>query len=47
LAAYNIIGKFTPGFEINTLTFFMESIMLIAFGAAWLVKGEGIKYLND
>jgi hypothetical protein len=47
LAAYNITRKFMPDFEINTLTFFMESIMLIAFGAAWLVKGEGIKYLND
>ena len=46
LGAYNIIGSIT-GFKINTLTFFMESIMLIAFGTAWLVKGEGIKYFND
>lgn len=46
LAAYNIIRKCT-GFEVNMLTFFMESIMLISFGTAWLVKGEGIKYFND
>jgi len=25
----------------------MESVLLIAFSMAWLVKGEGIKYLND
>lgn len=47
LAVYNITRKYAPGFEINKLTFFTESVMLIAFGAAWLVKGEGIKYLND
>ncbi len=43
LAPFLIIEKN----KIERLTFFMESIMLIAFGTAWLVKGEGIKYLND
>ena len=46
LGVYNIIRCIT-GFKINTLTFFMESVLLIAFSMAWLVKGEGIKYLND
>jgi len=44
---YSIIQHFNPEFKVNTLTFFMESIMLIAFGTAWLVKGEGISYFND
>lgn len=47
LLAYNIARHFKPDFVIYTLTFYLESVMLIAFGTAWLVKGEGIKYLND
>jgi len=47
LFAYLIMGKVKPCFKINTLTFWMETIMLLAFGTSWLVKGEGIKFLND
>lgn len=47
LLGYNIIKHFKPGFTINTLTFYLEAVMLIAFGTAWLVKGNGVKYLND
>jgi len=47
LMVYEIIVRINPDFKLNTITFFMESVMLVAFGTAWLVKGEGIKYLND
>jgi len=47
MLVYSIIKGFKPELKVNTLTFFMESIMLIAFGTAWLVKGEGVKSLND
>jgi hypothetical protein len=47
LLIYNAIKHFKPDFAVYTLTFYLESVMLIAFGTAWLVKGEGIKYLND
>jgi len=47
LAAYNLIKQFKPDLIIRTFTFFLESVMLIAFGTAWLVKGEGIRMLND
>lgn len=42
LAVYKLTG-----YKINALTFFLESIMLIAFGTAWLVKGKGVTFLND
>ncbi|RPH30308.1 MAG: hypothetical protein EHM93_16015 [Bacteroidales bacterium] len=47
LLVYNIIKHFNPDIKINTLTFFLESVMLIAFGTSWLVKGEGVSFLND
>ncbi len=47
MLGYSIIQHFKPEFKINLLTFFLESIMLIAFGTAWLVKGEGVGFLND
>ncbi len=47
LAVYHIIGMIKPEYKVNRLTFFMESIMLFAFGTAWLVKGEGLSFLND
>lgn len=47
LIAYNVIKHFNPAIAVNRLTFYLESIMLIAFVTAWLVKGEGVKYLND
>lgn len=47
LLAYSIIKHFKPDFAINTLTFYLESVMLFAFGTAWLVKGGGMAFLND
>jgi hypothetical protein len=48
LAIYNFgVRKLLPDVKITNLTFFLETVMLIAFGTAWLVKGEGVKYLND
>ena len=47
LAVYNANKNWGTGLDIDKLTFFMESIMLFAFGTAWLVKGEGVKMLND
>lgn len=47
LAIYKIIASINHDLKIYTLTFFLESIMLIAFGTAWLVKGEGVGFLND
>jgi hypothetical protein len=49
LLVYNIMVWSKTDFHICMLTFFMESVsvMLIAFGTSWLVKGEGIKYFND
>lgn len=47
LAIYKILVSINHDLKINTLTFFLESIMLIAFGTAWLVKGEGVGFLND
>lgn len=47
LAGYNLIKHFNPEIRIRTITFFLESIMLIAFGTSWLVKGEGVTFLND
>jgi len=47
LLVYNIVCKVKTDFKINTLTFWMETFMLWAFGTSWLVKGEGIKILND
>jgi hypothetical protein len=47
LMIYLSICHFKTDFKINTLTFWMETVMLLAFGTSWLVKGEGIKILND
>ena len=47
LAIYKIIVSINHDYKVNTLTFFLESIMLIAFGTAWLVKGKGVSFLND
>jgi hypothetical protein len=47
LAGYNLMAYLDKSFHICVLTFIMESIMLIAFGFSWLVKGEGIPLLND
>jgi len=47
MLVYSVVQHFKPNLKLNTLTFYLESLMLIAFGTAWLVKGEGVKYLND
>lgn len=47
LAAYKVAVMINHDLKVNSLTFFLESIMLIAFGTAWLVKGEGVGFLND
>lgn len=47
LAVYNINKKWGTGWKVETLTFWMESFMLAAFGTSWLVKGEGLFWLND
>jgi hypothetical protein len=47
MIVYSLIKHFKPDMKVYTLTFYVEALMLIAFGTAWLVKGEGIKYLND
>jgi uncharacterized membrane protein len=44
---YSILQHINPSVKVNGLTFFMESIMLVAFGTSWLVKGEGVSFLND
>lgn len=47
MLVYSIIKGIKPELKVYSLTFFLESIMLMSFGIAWLVKGEGIKFLND
>jgi hypothetical protein len=33
--------------ETSTLTFWMETVALVAFGFSWLTKGDGVGVLND
>ena len=42
-----IVGVFDIDALGDSITFWLEAITNAAFGISWLVKGNGIRWLND